>query len=146
MRRHGAISLTSNFSWVDVFKSDLQPLQRFILPPAGGRRRLLKMGLETAKEVRKRGRAVSIQLKLGVNERALCVKPKITSALVLFLFFLCVLNGLPAAGQTFSADEYRVKAAFLYNLARFVDWPPGKFQETIPPSSLVSLENRTSRK
>lgn len=38
----------------------------------------------------------------------------------------CAGTGTEAPGQL-SADEYSIKAAFLYNLAKFVDWPPGKF-------------------
>jgi hypothetical protein len=30
-----------------------------------------------------------------------------------------------AGAQTSVTDEYQVKAAFLYNFAKFVDWPPG---------------------
>ena len=30
-------------------------------------------------------------------------------------------------------DEYQVKAAFLYNFAKFVDWPPGSFANPTDP-------------
>ncbi len=30
-------------------------------------------------------------------------------------------------------DEYQVKAAFLYNFAKFVDWPPGTFANATDP-------------
>jgi hypothetical protein len=47
----------------------------------------------------------------------------------------CVLVGPPAAAVAapISADEYSVKAAFLYNLAKFVDWPPAKFEHEDSP-------------
>jgi hypothetical protein len=35
------------------------------------------------------------------------------------------------AGPAF--DEYQVKAAFLYNFAKFVEWPPGTFASSIDP-------------
>ncbi len=36
-----------------------------------------------------------------------------------------------AGGQT--ADEYQVKAAYMYNLAKFVDWPPDAFESPSQP-------------
>ena len=35
--------------------------------------------------------------------------------------------GLAAHAQGPAFDEYQVKAAFLYNFAKFVEWPPGTF-------------------
>ena len=34
---------------------------------------------------------------------------------------------VPGAAQAQTADEYQVKAAYMYNLAKFVDWPPKAF-------------------
>jgi hypothetical protein len=42
----------------------------------------------------------------------------------LFLFLAAQF----AAGQPQLMEEYHVKAAFLYNFAKFVDWPPEAFQ------------------
>ena len=39
------------------------------------------------------------------------------------MFELCAQATVPGAGF----DEYQVKAAFLYNFAKFVEWPPGTF-------------------
>ena len=39
-----------------------------------------------------------------------------------------------ASGQT--ADEYHVKAAFLFNFAKFVDWPPQAFKTPEDPISI----------
>jgi hypothetical protein len=50
-------------------------------------------------------------------------------ALPLFLLLLAV----PALLGAQSAAEYDVKAAFLYNFAKFVDWPPEAFPD---PNSL----------
>jgi hypothetical protein len=44
---------------------------------------------------------------------------------------LGVLASSRACGQ--SADEYRVKAAFLYNFAKFVDWPAQVFKSSTDP-------------
>ncbi|MEO8662099.1 MAG: YfiR family protein [Bryobacteraceae bacterium] len=38
-----------------------------------------------------------------------------------------LLLAIPAIAQI--TDEYYVKAAFLYNFARFVEWPPGTFHK-----------------
>jgi len=42
---------------------------------------------------------------------------------------------LTAGGQVRPPDEYQVKAAFLYNFAKFVEWPAEAFQN--PGESLV---------
>jgi hypothetical protein len=39
-----------------------------------------------------------------------------------------------AAGQT--AEEYQVKAAFLLNFAKFVDWPPRTFKSATDPITI----------
>ena len=36
-------------------------------------------------------------------------------------------------------DEHRVKAAFLYNFARFVDWPPDTFRDPGEPFSICVI-------
>jgi hypothetical protein len=40
---------------------------------------------------------------------------------------LCLLligASIPAYGDSLAAEEYQVKAAFLFNFAKFVEWPP----------------------
>jgi hypothetical protein len=54
------------------------------------------------------------------------------SALIPALLLLALALGRPAGGDTPDASEYEVKAAFLYNFAKFVEWPqealtPGRF-------------------
>lgn len=49
---------------------------------------------------------------------------------------LAMVLGLPPTpgglrGQ--AVDEYQVKAAFLYNIAKFVEWPPGAFKSPSDP-------------
>ena len=48
-----------------------------------------------------------------------------------------VLLAAAAGGQT--TDEYHVKAAFLYNFAKFVDWPPQTFKNARDPVSICVL-------
>lgn len=38
-----------------------------------------------------------------------------------------------------SVDEYRVKAAFLYNFAKFVEWPAGEFKGPDDPVTICVL-------
>jgi hypothetical protein len=47
------------------------------------------------------------------------------------LLVLALAAGIPGAGQQF--DEYQVKAAFLLNFARFVDWPTEAFANERDP-------------
>jgi hypothetical protein len=51
------------------------------------------------------------------------------------LFALVLLMGLivPGAAQGQTADEYLVKAAYMYNLAKFVDWPSDAFETSSQP-------------
>jgi YfiR/HmsC-like len=47
------------------------------------------------------------------------------------VIFAGMLLTLGAAGQ--ALDEYQVKAAFLYNFAKFVEWPPEAFKTPRDP-------------
>ncbi len=40
---------------------------------------------------------------------------------------------LPGAAQGQTAGEYQVKAAFMFNLAKFVDWPAAAFESPSQP-------------
>jgi YfiR/HmsC-like len=43
-----------------------------------------------------------------------------------FVLVLCAFTAEELSAQT--ADEYQVKAAFLYNFAKFVEWPSEAFK------------------
>lgn len=44
------------------------------------------------------------------------------------LLIILTLGGAPGVlGQQTSANEYQVKAAFLYNFPKFIEWPEGTF-------------------
>lgn len=47
------------------------------------------------------------------------------------------LIAMPSAGQV--ADEYHVKAAFLYNFARFIEWPSTTFRSPHDPFVICVL-------
>lgn len=44
-----------------------------------------------------------------------------------------------ARAQSATAGEYEIKAAFLYNFAKFVDWPPKSFRDTTAPLQICVL-------
>ena len=48
-------------------------------------------------------------------------------------------SGLAAGPPAPPLDEYRVKAAFLYNFARFVDWPAEAFRDPGEPFSICVI-------
>jgi hypothetical protein len=52
-------------------------------------------------------------------------------SLILLVGVALELHAQAAAAAGF--DEYQVKAAFLYNFAKFVEWPPGTFANTSDP-------------
>lgn len=53
---------------------------------------------------------------------------------------ICVtlFSSSPAA-QTKTASEYEIKAAFLYNFAKFVEWPPSSFTDSKQPFNICVL-------
>jgi hypothetical protein len=61
------------------------------------------------------------------------------SGAALLLAMVVLFSGFPftvtaqATTSQLSADEYSLKAAFLYNLAKFLDWPPEKFKRDDSP-------------
>jgi YfiR/HmsC-like len=46
---------------------------------------------------------------------------------------LLLAAALQLSAQAPGFDEYQVKAAFLYNFAKFVEWPPGTFANPTDP-------------
>jgi hypothetical protein len=48
-------------------------------------------------------------------------------------------NCLAAESPEQAFDEYRVKAAFLYNFAKFVQWPSESFQSPVTPFAICVL-------
>jgi hypothetical protein len=52
---------------------------------------------------------------------------------LLSLFLAMAANGWLACAQEAPPSEYQVKAAFLYNFAKFVEWPPQAFAATNEP-------------
>ncbi len=54
-----------------------------------------------------------------------------------YRLLLGVLFAITVYGQTI--DEYQVKAAFLYNFAKFVEWPPGTFKTDKDPIRICVL-------
>ncbi len=57
---------------------------------------------------------------------------KISARVWLLTELVALLCGLPLA-QADNGSEYRLKAAFLYNFAKCVEWPPGTFASAGSP-------------
>ena len=53
--------------------------------------------------------------------------------LVIDITFVTVL---PLLGQSGAVSEYQVKASFLYNFAKFVEWPPSAFPDANTPIAI----------
>jgi hypothetical protein len=45
----------------------------------------------------------------------------------------------PAHSQSEQPGEYQLKAAFLFNFAKFIDWPPGTFATAASPFTICIL-------
>ncbi len=62
-----------------------------------------------------------------------------TMAMVLLLAWLFVTASYPARAAEAEPLEYQVKAAFLLNFTKFVDWPPAAFAEEHSPLAICIL-------
>ena len=56
----------------------------------------------------------------------------------IFILFLCSISARTFA-QNDSPSEYQVKAAFLFNFAKFVDWPSGTYPGPQSPFAICVL-------
>lgn len=66
--------------------------------------------------------------------RALTPARHLLRAIGLTVALLCAAAGGPASAQTRAPqNEYAVKAAFLFNFAKFVEWPPEAFPTADSP-------------
>lgn len=68
-------------------------------------------------------------------------RPSVRARAAAFTLVLIALVAGPAPAQSAPAhaDEYRLKAAILYNLAKFVDWPADAFADAASPLSLCVI-------
>lgn len=66
---------------------------------------------------------------------------KLPKALLVLMLLTVVFSGLPKTtrAQPVTSREYLVKAAFLYNFAKFVQWPQGAFKDADAPLVLCIL-------
>lgn len=74
---------------------------------------------------------------------------------MLVMFFYIMTTGGVFADHPESSSEDNIKAAYLFNFAKFVEWPPGTFQSDTEPihvcvmgddslaDTLEALENKT---
>src|SRR5260370_7682249 len=52
-------------------------------------------------------------------------------------YLLAVLLAIAASAQP--VNEYQLKAAYVYNLAKFVEWPAGTFKNAADPIAICVL-------
>ncbi len=76
---------------------------------------------------------------------------------IVFLFIIILFPPFTIHAEDNASGEYRVKAAFIYNIAKFVEWPAEKFNGPKNPlvlsirgenpfgSALESIENKNVR-
>ncbi|MBN2373716.1 YfiR family protein [bacterium] len=57
------------------------------------------------------------------------------------VFCTLMFSRLPGHAQALFAPEYQVKAAFIYNFAKFVEWPNGTFNSETDPVILCIFPN-----
>jgi len=68
------------------------------------------------------------------------VRRAFSTSWALLLLTLVLLVTAPVAGaQAHSPSEYQVKAAFLFNFAKFIDWPPSAFAGPQSPFAICIL-------
>lgn len=64
---------------------------------------------------------------------------RLTAIAVAAALLFGLLQGLNVAAETNSDQEIQVKAAFIYNFAKFVEWPPSSFKDAQSPFILCAI-------
>lgn len=67
---------------------------------------------------------------------------RFTKILLLSLLFAVPISSWRVRAQDAPPSEYQVKAAFLYNFAKFVEWPPQAFPDDGTPITIGILGER----
>jgi len=62
----------------------------------------------------------------------------LTAIFIIVIYIGMVLTPYAKAGQQ-SSPEYQIKVAFLYNFAKFVEWPEGTFTDPETPLTICIL-------
>lgn len=65
----------------------------------------------------------------------------IASCSIGVVLFHCLLAVQSVAADLKSDQEYQIKAAFVYNFAKFVEWPAASFKDTQTPLAICILGN-----
>lgn len=76
----------------------------------------------------------------------LCLLSKCVRRAWKALFILCLLSMFSKVAQAqVPPTEYELKAAFIYNFAKFAEWPPGSFTSHSDPLQMCVLGNNSLR-
>ena len=79
-------------------------------------------------------------MEILIQKRIRGKEPIYICTLLIVLTVLCVLSRfLPPAQADSQFEEYQVKAAFLYNFAKFVQWPSETFHDSDSPIKICVL-------
>ena len=79
-------------------------------------------------------------MEILIQKRIRAKEPIFICTLLILLTVLCELPRFLLLVQAESQfEEYQVKAAFLYNFAKFVEWPSGTFHDSTSPTKICVL-------
>jgi hypothetical protein len=74
--------------------------------------------------------------RIRTRSETTCRPQRVASCALSVLFFLTATARLPANS---TAEEYSVKAAFLFHFAQFVEWPEETFKEADTPLTYCTI-------
>lgn len=73
-------------------------------------------------------------MHVGIRSAVSGIKrPDFVTSARIILFGLILIFGFRVPAQDAAPTEYQIKAAFLYNFAKFVEWPPEAFATPTSP-------------
>jgi hypothetical protein len=75
------------------------------------------------------------------NTKTKKVKLRVIKTVVFSLLIVMTIGGRKLCAEPAAPSEYQVKAAFLYNFAKFVEWPPPAFVAADSPITIGILGN-----
>jgi hypothetical protein len=73
-------------------------------------------------------------------------RTRISARIIVLFGIVLLVSGLPQSARAQStADEYQVKAAFLFHFAQFLDWPAGAINGENPSLNLCIFDDEPHR-
>ncbi len=75
----------------------------------------------------------------GAGRRRSSIKTLCRRSFLTFLFALTLSFWASTLLAQTTAKEYRIKAAFLFNFAQYVEWPPDTFKDANSPLTYCTI-------